>query len=158
MGKMNILHVKFNLTYECMYGINLLFKLKCLLGDMSSPIFACTDAHVWVFPRDLQVESETADSEFKLSNATQRLLQLEKDVALLKQKALNTSTTTEMTESVTDSVSELAEEIKKVPVSSIKCVIDWCVNNMWILRIYMYYWEIIGLAIEKQWFLLVVRI
>ncbi|MCI4381846.1 hypothetical protein PGIGA_G00256700 [Pangasianodon gigas] len=61
----------------------------------------------------VSVESETADSEFKLSNATQRLLQLEKDVALLKEKALNTSTTAEMTERDTDSVSELAEQIKK---------------------------------------------
>lgn len=65
-------------------------------------------------PCDLQVESETADSEFKLSNATQRLLQLEEDVALLKEKAFNTSTTTEMTEGDTNSVNELAKQIKKV--------------------------------------------
>lgn len=81
--------------------------------------------HTWTDfpPHDLQVESETADSEYKLSNATQRLLQLEKDVALLKEKALNTSATTEMTEKDTDSVNELAEQIKKVPVYSIKLAI-----------------------------------
>lgn len=74
-------------------------------------------------PCDIQAESETADSEFKLSNATQRLLQLEKDVAHLKEKALNTSSTTEMTERDTDSVNELAEQIKKVPVYSVMLVI-----------------------------------
>lgn len=69
-----------------------------------------------ISPFELQVESETADSEFKLSNATQRLLQLEKDVALLKEKALNTSTTAETTERNADSASEMAEQIKKVLV------------------------------------------
>lgn len=82
--------------------------------------------HVWKlsFSRQLQVESETADSEFKLSNATQRLLQLEKDVALLKEKALNTATTVEMTEKDTDSATELAEQIKKVPIYMVKFAIN----------------------------------
>lgn len=128
MRKMNILYVKCNLTYECIFNecifvflYNLAtVKCKCLplhvnlcmYGSLGSIISSC----------DLQVESETADSEFKLSNATQRLLQLEKDVVLLKEKALKTSTTAETTERDTDSVNELAEQIKKVPVYSIKLV------------------------------------
>uniref|UniRef100_A0A8B9LT83 Laminin, beta 1a n=1 Tax=Astyanax mexicanus TaxID=7994 RepID=A0A8B9LT83_ASTMX len=62
----------------------------------------------------VSVESETADSEFKLSNATVRLLQLERDVALLKEKALNTSISAEKTEEDADSINEMAEQLKKL--------------------------------------------
>lgn len=61
-----------------------------------------------------KVESETSDSELKLSNATRRLLKLESDVALLKEKALNTSTSTNSTEKEADSINALAEQLKKV--------------------------------------------
>lgn len=63
-----------------------------------------------------KVESETSDSELKLSNATRRLLKLESDVALLKEKALNTSTSANSTEKEADSINTLAEQLKKVPV------------------------------------------
>lgn len=61
-----------------------------------------------------KVESETSDSELKLSNATRRLLKLESDVALLKEKALNTSTSANSTEKEADSINALAEQLKKV--------------------------------------------
>lgn len=61
-----------------------------------------------------QVESETADSEFKLNNATQRLHRLEKDVALLKEKAHNTTSTAEKTEKDMDDINKVAEQVKKV--------------------------------------------
>lgn len=61
-----------------------------------------------------KVESETSDSELKLSNATRRLLKLESDVALLKEKALNTSTSASSTEKEAESINELAEKLKKV--------------------------------------------
>lgn len=65
-----------------------------------------------------KVESETSDSELKLSNATRRLLKLESDVALLKEKALNTSTSANITEKEADSINALAAQLKKVPVIS----------------------------------------
>lgn len=65
-----------------------------------------------------KVESETSDSELKLSNATRRLLKLESDVALLKEKALNTSTSANSTEKEADSINALAEQLKKVLVIS----------------------------------------
>uniref|UniRef100_A0AAY5L648 Laminin subunit beta-1 n=1 Tax=Esox lucius TaxID=8010 RepID=A0AAY5L648_ESOLU len=59
------------------------------------------------------VESETADSEFKLNNATQRLLRLGQDVTLLREKALNTSLSSEQTESDAESINKVAEQVKK---------------------------------------------
>lgn len=61
----------------------------------------------------VSVESETSDSELKLSNATRRLLKLESDVALLKEKALNTSISVNSTQNDTESINQLAEQLKK---------------------------------------------
>ena len=61
-----------------------------------------------------QVESETADSEFRLNNATQRLHHLEKGVALLKEKAHNTTSTAEKTDQDMKHVNQVADQVKKV--------------------------------------------
>ncbi|XP_043120228.1 laminin subunit beta-1-like [Puntigrus tetrazona] len=57
------------------------------------------------------------DLLLKLSNTTRRLLKLESDVALLKEKALNTSTSTEKE---ADSIKALAEKLKKDLDSELK--------------------------------------
>ncbi|XP_046889497.1 laminin subunit beta-1a [Hypomesus transpacificus] len=59
------------------------------------------------------VESETADSEFQLNNATQRLLRLEQDVTLLREKAQNTSLSAAQTESDSEDIKKVAAEVKK---------------------------------------------
>lgn len=74
------------------------------------------------------MESETSDSELKLSNATRRLLKLESDVALLKEKALNTSTSANITEKEAESINALAAQIKKVPVISGHCCVVFGIN------------------------------
>ncbi|KAJ8002830.1 hypothetical protein DPEC_G00163050 [Dallia pectoralis] len=61
----------------------------------------------------ISVESETADSEFKLNNATERLLRLGRDVTLLREKARNTSLSSEQTESDAESINKVAEQVKK---------------------------------------------
>uniref|UniRef100_A0AAY4BRF8 Laminin subunit beta-1 n=1 Tax=Denticeps clupeoides TaxID=299321 RepID=A0AAY4BRF8_9TELE len=61
----------------------------------------------------VSVESETADSEFRLNNATQRLLRLEQDVALLKEKAQNSTLTAENTQRDTESINKVVDEVKK---------------------------------------------
>ncbi|XP_035645885.1 laminin subunit beta-1-like [Oncorhynchus keta] len=66
------------------------------------------------------VESETADSEFKLNNATQRLLWLEKDITLLREKAQNTSLCSEQTERDAESINKVAEQVKKDLESELK--------------------------------------
>lgn len=60
------------------------------------------------------MESETADTEFKLNNATQRLQQLEKDVMLLRDKAVNITQSMEQTNKDAVSIEKIAEEVKKV--------------------------------------------
>ncbi|XP_024655178.2 laminin subunit beta-1a [Maylandia zebra] len=59
------------------------------------------------------VESETADAELKLSNATQRLQKLEQDVTLLKDKAVNVTLSAKLTNQESVSVRSTAEELKK---------------------------------------------
>uniref|UniRef100_UPI003AADFC17 laminin subunit beta-1a n=1 Tax=Centroberyx gerrardi TaxID=166262 RepID=UPI003AADFC17 len=59
------------------------------------------------------VESETADSEFKLNNATQRLQRLEQDVLLLKEKAQNSSLSAEQTQQDAETIGKEAEQVKK---------------------------------------------
>ncbi|TRY81696.1 hypothetical protein DNTS_026007 [Danionella cerebrum] len=68
----------------------------------------------------VSVESETSDSELKLSNATRRLLKLESDVALLKEKALNTSISVNNTEKEAESINALALQLKKDLDSELK--------------------------------------
>lgn len=60
------------------------------------------------------MESETADTELKLSNATQRLQKLEQDVALLKDKAGNVTLSAKLTNQDAANISSMAEEVKKV--------------------------------------------
>lgn len=60
------------------------------------------------------MESETADAELKLSNATQRLQKLEQDVTLLKEKAVNVTLSAKLTNQESVSVRSTAEELKKV--------------------------------------------
>lgn len=60
------------------------------------------------------MESETADAEFKLHNATQRMQRLEQDVMLLRDKARNVTLSTEQTNQNAASIGKIAEEVKKV--------------------------------------------
>uniref|UniRef100_A0A672R1Z4 Laminin subunit beta-1 n=1 Tax=Sinocyclocheilus grahami TaxID=75366 RepID=A0A672R1Z4_SINGR len=62
----------------------------------------------------LLVSSETSDSELKLRNATRKLLKLESNLALLKEKALNTSTSANSTDKEADSINVLADQLKKL--------------------------------------------
>ncbi|XP_068595796.1 laminin subunit beta-1a [Brachionichthys hirsutus] len=66
------------------------------------------------------VESETAEAEWKLNNATQRLQRLEHDVTLLKDKALNVTRSTERTNQDAASIGKIAEEVKKDLDSEVK--------------------------------------
>ncbi|XP_029993162.1 LOW QUALITY PROTEIN: laminin subunit beta-1a [Sphaeramia orbicularis] len=66
------------------------------------------------------VESETAEAELKLNNATQRLQQLEQDVTLLREKALNVTQSTEQTNQDAASIGKLAEAIQKDLDSEVK--------------------------------------
>ena len=66
----------------------------------------------------MQVESETADAEVKLNNATQRLQRLEQDVTLLRDKTLNATLSTERTNQDAASIGKMAEEVKKVSLPS----------------------------------------
>ncbi|XP_031419989.1 LOW QUALITY PROTEIN: laminin subunit beta-1a [Clupea harengus] len=68
----------------------------------------------------VSVESETADSEFRLNNATQRLHHLEKGVALLKEKAHNTTSTAEKTDQDMKHVNQVADQVKKDLDSDVK--------------------------------------
>ncbi len=60
------------------------------------------------------MESETADAELMLNNATQRLQRLEQDVTLLRDKALNVTLSTERTNQDAAIIEKVAEEVKKV--------------------------------------------
>ncbi|XP_074521308.1 laminin subunit beta-1a [Halichoeres trimaculatus] len=66
------------------------------------------------------VESETADAELKLNNATQRLQMLEQDVTLLKDKSLNLTLSSEQTNQDAASIEKMAEEVKKDLNSDLK--------------------------------------
>lgn len=60
------------------------------------------------------MESETADAELKLTNATYRLQRLEQDVTLLREKGVNVTVSTERTNQDAASITKIAEEVKKV--------------------------------------------
>ncbi|XP_070762831.1 laminin subunit beta-1a [Enoplosus armatus] len=66
------------------------------------------------------VESEAADAELKLNNATQRLQRLEQDVTLLRDKALNVTLSTKQTNQDAASIGKMAEEVKKDLDSELK--------------------------------------
>ena len=60
------------------------------------------------------MESETADTELKLTNTTKRLQRLEQDVTSLRDKALNITLSTEQTNQDAASIGKIAEEVKNV--------------------------------------------
>lgn len=61
-----------------------------------------------------QVESETFTSELKLSNTTGRLVQLEREVGLLRQNNLEVNRLAETAEWITDQAKLNAEEAQQV--------------------------------------------
>lgn len=61
-----------------------------------------------------QVESETAKSELKLSNTTGRLLQLEREVGLLRQNNLEMKEIMVSTEQTTQQAKQDADEAEQV--------------------------------------------
>lgn len=63
-----------------------------------------------------QVESETADSELKLSNTTLRLLQLERDVSLLRESSLESGHKAEQTQTITDLAKQEADQAQQVHI------------------------------------------
>lgn len=60
-----------------------------------------------------QVETETAESELKLSNTTARLLQLEREVGLLRQDQLEVNYMVETAERISDEARLSAEEAQQ---------------------------------------------
>lgn len=58
------------------------------------------------------VESETADAELKLNNATHRLQMLEQDMTLLRGKSVNITLSAERTNQEAASIETMAEEVK----------------------------------------------
>lgn len=66
------------------------------------------------------MESETAKSEFMLSNATQRLLGLERDVGAVRQKTWETSNSAELAQNQAEHASEETEQAKRVTWSPLK--------------------------------------
>lgn len=67
-----------------------------------------------VFVCVCQVESETATSELKLSNTTGRLVQLEREVGLLRQNNLEVNRLAERADWITEQAKQNAEEAQQV--------------------------------------------
>lgn len=61
-----------------------------------------------------QVESETAKSELKLGNTTGRLVQLERDVGLLRQNTLEVNQLVERADQITEQARVDAEQAQQV--------------------------------------------
>ncbi|KAM9753080.1 LOW QUALITY PROTEIN: laminin subunit beta-1-like [Menidia menidia] len=66
------------------------------------------------------MESETANAEMKLFNATRRLQRLEQDVILLKEQAENVTANSRLTNREAASIGRIAEEVKKNLESEVK--------------------------------------
>lgn len=62
----------------------------------------------------LQVQTEAADAEEKLQNATQRLQRLEQDMMLLSDKSHNITQSTQLTNQDAVAIGKIADEVKKV--------------------------------------------
>lgn len=62
----------------------------------------------------VQVETETADAESKLYNATQRLQRLEQDVRLLTDKSANVTQKAKLTDQEAAEIGRIAKDVKKV--------------------------------------------
>lgn len=60
------------------------------------------------------MQTEAADAEEKLLNATQRLQRLEQDVMLLKDKTQNITQSMQQTNQDAQAIGKIAEEVKKV--------------------------------------------
>lgn len=60
------------------------------------------------------MQTEAADAEQKLLNATQRLQRLEQDVMLLKDKTENITQSTQQTNQDAQTIGKIAEEVKQV--------------------------------------------
>lgn len=68
-----------------------------------------------------QVESETSKSELKLSNTTGQLVQLEREVSLLRQNILEMNQQVEKTERITEQArqnAEAAQQVTDQPIAS----------------------------------------
>ncbi|KAJ4949134.1 hypothetical protein JOQ06_020652 [Pogonophryne albipinna] len=89
--------------------------------SVASRAITQADAHIRSTNQLLSsVESETADAELKLTNATQRLQRLEQDVTLLKHTAVNTTASSERTNQDAASIRKIAEGVKKDLDSELK--------------------------------------
>lgn len=62
----------------------------------------------------MQVQTEAADAEEKLQNATQRLQRLEQDVMLLSDKSHNITQSTQLTNQDAVAIGKIADEVKEV--------------------------------------------
>lgn len=77
-----------------------------IIQNQSGYTYRC----LWV----LQVESETATSELKLSNTTGRLILLEREVGLLRQNSLEVNQLQESAKQTSEQAREKADEAQKV--------------------------------------------
>lgn len=74
-------------------------------------VFVCVCGH--------QVESETDASELRLSNTTGRLVQLEREVGLLRQNSREVDQLADRVERVTNEASQNAEEAQQVSANAL---------------------------------------
>lgn len=65
----------------------------------------------------VQVKSETAEAELKLSLATERVHNLEQNVTLLRDKTLNVSQSSAQTKEDAATIGKIADEVQKVSFS-----------------------------------------
>ncbi|XP_037552178.1 laminin subunit beta-1 [Nematolebias whitei] len=61
------------------------------------------------------VQSQTADAELKLHNATQRLQRLEQDVLLLRDKSVNVTLSSNLTNQDAANIEQITKDLKQVP-------------------------------------------
>uniref|UniRef100_A0A674EW88 Laminin, beta 1b n=1 Tax=Salmo trutta TaxID=8032 RepID=A0A674EW88_SALTR len=94
------------LTKEIRDRVGALTSVEDILSQSANDIHAAER----LLEQARTVESETAESELRLSNATQRLLQLERDVTLLRESSLDTSHRTQNTERLSET--EFDSEVK----------------------------------------------
>lgn len=60
------------------------------------------------------MQSQTADAELKLHNATQRLQRLEQDVLLLRDKSVNVTLSSNLTNQDAENIQQVATDLKHV--------------------------------------------
>lgn len=86
----------------------------------------CMLAVLNVFMPICQVESETSKSELKLSNTTGHLVQLEREVSLLRQNILEMNQQVEKTERLTEQARQNAEAAQQVTHESTALSVHAC--------------------------------